>query len=75
MDYTIKPQIHPVTGRSFTCMRQRTRAGDRERGTDSKFYLPGLPRPKAEPGRVERFVRRLLRQRGTYRFRITRKSQ
>ncbi|MEF8782785.1 MAG: hypothetical protein V5A39_07275 [Haloarculaceae archaeon] len=41
----------------------------------SDFYLPGMPRPRAVPGRVERFARRLLRQRGTYRFRITRKGQ
>jgi hypothetical protein len=41
----------------------------------SDIYLPGMPRPQTAPGRVERFVRRLLRQRGTYRFRITRKGQ
>jgi len=41
----------------------------------SDFYLPGMPRPRAAPGRIERLVRRLFRQRGTYQFRITRRRQ
>jgi len=28
------------------------------------YYLPGMPTPSTEPGRVERFVRRLFRRRG-----------
>lgn len=56
-------------------MAPRNRAGDRERTTESKFYLPGVSLPQAGPSRVGQFVRRLLRQRGTYRVRITRKGQ
>jgi hypothetical protein len=55
-------------------MPQRNHAGDQARGTESKFYLPSMPRLQAAPGRVERYVRGLLRQRGTYRIRISRKS-
>jgi hypothetical protein len=39
------------------------------------FYLPGMPRATTEAGRVERFVRNLLRQRGKYRVRLTRKGR
>lgn len=35
-------------------------------------YLPGMPRVSSEPGRVERFLKRLFRQRGTYRVRLRR---
>jgi hypothetical protein len=55
-------------------MAQRNHAGDQARDTESKFYLPGASGPQAVPTRVERYVRRLLRQRGTYRIRISRKG-
>ena len=49
--------------------------GVRESGTESKFYLPGMPSPRAAPSRIERYVRVLLRQRGTYRVRIPHDSR
>jgi hypothetical protein len=36
-------------------------------------YLPGTPLFSGEPGRIERFLTRLFRRRGTYRVRLRRK--
>ena len=51
-------------------MEETTDAGsDRSDSTEReerKYYLPGMPRASADPGRVERFVTDLLRQRGGY---------
>jgi hypothetical protein len=39
------------------------------------IYLPGMPHVSAKAGRVERFLKRLLRQRGEYRVRISRRER
>jgi hypothetical protein len=35
--------------------------------TEIRHYLPGMPTPSSEPGRVESFLARLFRARGTLR--------
>lgn len=35
-------------------------------------YLPGMPRMSTGPGRVERYLSQLFRQRGSYRIRLRR---
>lgn len=35
-------------------------------------YLPGMPAVSGEPGRVERFLTRLFRRRGTFDVRVRR---
>jgi hypothetical protein len=54
MDYTVKPETDAVTGLFFTCMSQRTRANDRDRATESKFYLPAGTTPSFVASRLER---------------------
>jgi hypothetical protein len=43
--------------------------------SESEFYLPGMPKLTSEAGRVERFLGNLLRQRGRYRVRLSRKGR
>lgn len=64
----LKPMCHePV------CMDART--DESAKRTESEVYLPGMPKVSAEAGRVERFLRNLLRQRGRYRVRLSRKGR
>lgn len=46
---------------------KRTQNYDANRGTTTEqivYYMPGTPRLAAENGRIERFVKSLLRRRG-----------
>lgn len=49
-------------------------ADDRQSDDQPAFenYLPGAPRISTEPGRIERFLTSLFRQRGSYRIRLRR---
>jgi len=46
--------------------RSQSRNSDVEQA-DLAYYLPGTPTVSSKPGRVERFVRKLFRRRGTLR--------
>lgn len=52
----------------------QSEAADRRAADEPAFenYLPGTPRISTEPGRVERFLKRLFRRRGTYRISLRR---
>ena len=53
MDYTVKPEADGATALLLTCMRQKTRADDRVRATESKFYLPAGASTSFVASRVE----------------------
>ena len=43
--------------------------------SEFEYYIPGMPAVSATPGRVERFVTKLLRRRGPVHVRVRRQSR
>jgi len=43
--------------------------------SEFEYYIPGMPSVSATPGRVERFVTKLLRRRGPVHVRVRRQSR
>ncbi|MDS0476198.1 hypothetical protein [Natrinema sp. 1APR25-10V2] len=56
-------------GQSYPEQAQKRAAEQRTDDGQSypEFYMPAMPRPSSEPGRVERALRTLFRRRGGYR--------